>query len=228
MSQNRNGRLEILPIKKVELMNEEIFAFKEQGAEVGAGLEKPLTPSVPALPRRICHVVATTEGALWVYEQLRDLRDRFGYNVSVILNGSSGALVDRFKTAGIPVLVSDFDFLGVSALFALPETILALTRLLRRERFDVVQTHLFHSMVIGRIGAWLADVPVRLSMLAGRFPLEAYTPRWIEVSTPWMDTALVPACELTRKLYKSFGVAESRLTVIYYGPAGRKVDAQNP
>jgi hypothetical protein len=121
MSQNRNGRLEILPINKVELMNEEIFASKEQGAEVGAGLEKPLTPSVPALPRRICHVVATTEGALWVYEQLRDLRDRFGYNVSVILNGSSGALVDRFKTAGIPVLVSDFDFLGVSDLFALPK-----------------------------------------------------------------------------------------------------------
>ena len=171
--------------------------------------------------------MATTEGAVWVYEQLRDLRDRFGYDVSVILNGATGALVDRFKDAGIPVLTADFDFLGVSDLFALPRKIIALARTLRRERFDVVQTHLFHSMVIGRIGAWLADVPVRLSMVAGPFHLEAYTPRWIDGSTQWMDTTLIPSCEWTRKLYKSLGVSEKRLALIYYGPDEIKFDPVN-
>jgi glycosyltransferase involved in cell wall biosynthesis len=208
-------------------MNEKIFASQAQTANVEAGCDKATTPTASTPPQRVCHVVATTEGAIWVYEQLRDLRDQFGYDVSVILNGSSGTLVDQFKSSGIPVLVSDFEFLGVSDLFALPKKILALTRLLRRERFDVVQTHLFHSMVIGRIGAWLADVPVRLSMVAGPFHLEAYTPRWIDISTQWMDTALVPSCELSRELYKSLGVEESRLKVIYYGPDERKFDPQN-
>jgi glycosyltransferase involved in cell wall biosynthesis len=208
-------------------MNENFFASQAQTANVEAGCDKATTPTVSAPPKRVCHVVATTEGAVWVYEQLRDLRDRFGYDVSVILNGSSGVLVDRFKNAGIPVLVSNFDFLGVSDLFALPKKILALTRLLRRERFDVVQTHLFHSMVIGRIGAWLADVPVRLSMVAGPFHLEAYTPRWIDGATQWMDTALIPSCEWTRELYKSLGVAERRLKVIYYGPDEKKFDPEN-
>ena len=206
-------------------MNGKASLSEEQPAEASANFA--LAPSVCASPKRICHVVATTEGAVWVFEQLRDLRDRFGYDVSVILNGPSGALVDRFKDAGIPVLTGDFDFLGVSDLFALPRKIIALARTLRRERFDVVQTHLFHSMVIGRIGAWLADVPVRLSMVAGPFHLEAYTPRWIDGSTQWMDTALIPSCEWTRKLYKSLGVAEERLALIFYGPDEKKFDPVN-
>jgi glycosyltransferase involved in cell wall biosynthesis len=217
----------VTPRGSVELrhMNGKVSLSQDQPADAVANFA--LAPSVRASPKRICHVVATTEGAVWVYEQLRDLRARFGYNVSVILNGNSGALVDRFKDAGIPVLTSDFDFLGVSDLFALPKKIIALARTLRRERFDVVQTHLFHSMVIGRIGAWLADVPVRLSMVAGPFHLEAYTPRWIDGSTQWMDTTLIPSCEWTRKLYKSLGVAEKRLALIYYGPDEEKFDPVN-
>jgi glycosyltransferase involved in cell wall biosynthesis len=173
---------------------------------------------------RICHIAATTEGAAWVFEQLRDLRDRFGHDVSVILNGEKGTLVDRFKEAGIPVLVSDFEYLNSSDLLALPKKILYLAKILRRERFDVVQTHLFHSMVIGRLAAWLADVPVRLSMVAGPFHLEAYTPRWIDGSTQWMETALIPSCEFTRSLYGSMGVAPDRLKLIYYGPDETKFD----
>ncbi|MGO4713141.1 glycosyltransferase family 4 protein [Bradyrhizobium sp. 2TAF24] len=173
---------------------------------------------------RVCHIVATTEGAVWVFEQLRDLRDRFGHDVTVILNGRKGKLVDRFEAAGIRVLDSDFEFLNSADLLALPKKIWALARILRRERFDVVQTHLFHSMVIGRLAAWLADVPVRLAMIAGPFHLEAYTPRWIDGSTQWMETALIPSCEFSRTLYRSMGVADRRLHVIYYGPDDSKFD----
>lgn len=79
------------------------------------------------MPRRIrvCHIAATTEGAVWVFEQLRDLRDRFDFDVSVILNGTTGALVDRFKSAGIRVLDSDFEFLGTADLLALPKKFLS-------------------------------------------------------------------------------------------------------
>ena len=177
--------------------------------------------------RRVCHIAATTEGAVWVFEQLRDLRDRFGYDISIILNGTSGTLVNRFKAAGIRVLASDFQFLGRGDLLAVPRKILELAQLLRRERFDIVQTHLFHSMVIGRIAAWLADVPVRLSMIAGPFHLEAYTPRWIDASTQWMDIAIIPSCEFSRELYLEMGVRKDRLDVIYYGPDETKFDPAN-
>jgi glycosyltransferase involved in cell wall biosynthesis len=190
----------------------------EISARQTGGQERPSPSGASPDKLRVCHVVATTEGAAWVFEQLHDLRDRFGYDVSVILNGSTGTLVERFQAADIRVLVSDFEFLGTTDLFALPKKILALARLLKHERFDVVQTHLFHSMVIGRIAAWLADVPVRLSMVAGPFHLEAYTPRWIDASTQWMETGLIPSCEFSRTLYTSMGVAKKRMSVIYYGP----------
>src|SRR5581483_3630125 len=173
---------------------------------------------------RICHIAATTEGAVWVYEQLRDLRDRYGYDVAVILNGDRGKLVDRFRAAGIPVHVADFDFTSSIDLLALPRKVIALVKLLRRERFDLIQTHLFHSMVIGRIASWFADVPVRLSMIAGPFHLEAYTPRWIDRFTCWTDTTVIASCEFTRTLYRRMGVSERRIAVIYYGPDEAKFD----
>jgi glycosyltransferase involved in cell wall biosynthesis len=170
---------------------------------------------------KVCHVVATADGATWMYEQLRELRDRYGFDVTAVVSGDRGGLVDRLRAERIPFYVWDFEFTGAGQLRHLPRKILGLARLFRRERFDVVQTHLFHSMVIGRLAAWLADVPVRLAMVAGPFHLEAYTPRWIDRSTCWMDTTLIASCEYSRMLYRAMGVADRRLALIYYGPDER-------
>ena len=61
-------------------------------------------------------------------------------------------------------------------------------------------------------------------MIAGPFHLEAYTPRWIDRSTCWMDTAIIPSSEYSRRLYREMGVSEYRLPLIYYGPDERKFD----
>lgn len=175
-------------------------------------------------PLKVCYITATTEGAVWVCEQLQELRDRHGFEVFAILNGDRGSLVDRLRSADIPIHVCDFDFTSNADLFGLPRKVMALARLLRQEKFDVAHTHLFHSMVIGRIAAWFADVPVRFSMVAGPFHLEAYTPRWIDRLTCWTDTAIIASCEYTRTLYRQMGVPEERLALIYYGPDETKFD----
>ncbi len=173
---------------------------------------------------RIAFIVATTEGALWAFEQLRELHDRHGYRVAAVLSGDKGALVDRFRAAGISTYTANFDFTASADLLSLPRKVVALTRLLRRERFDVVQTHLFHSMVLGRIAAWFADVPARFSMIAGPFHLEAYTPRWIDRWTRWIDTKTIASCEYTRALYLRMHVPARHLALVYYGPDESKFD----
>jgi glycosyltransferase involved in cell wall biosynthesis len=175
-------------------------------------------------PLKVCYIAATTEGAVWVFEQLRDLRDRYGFEVAAILNGDRGKLVDQFRSAGIPVHVASFDFTSNADLLELPRKVLGLVRILRRERFDIIQTHLFHSMVIGRIAAWFADVPIRFSMIAGPFHLEAYTPRWIDRHTCWIDSTTIASCEFTRTLYERMGVPKERVTLVYYGPDETKFD----
>lgn len=167
---------------------------------------------------KICYILSTTEGGTWAFEQLRELRNLYDCDVTVVLSGDSGTLVDRFKAEAIPVHTADFNFMRPSDIFYLPSKILKLVRFLRQNRFDVTQTHLFPSMVIGRISGWLADVPVRLSMIAGPFHLEAHTPRWVDKSTAWMDTTIIPSCEYSRQLYLKMGISKDRLAVVYYGP----------
>jgi glycosyltransferase involved in cell wall biosynthesis len=182
------------------------------------------TRSIRKPPLKVCHIVATTEGATWLFGQVRDLRDRFGYDVAVVLNGDRGTLVDRFRAAGIPVHVTDFDFTMGGKFFDLNRRVIALVRLLRRERFDVIQTHLFHSMLIGRIAAWIADVPVRLSRTAGPFHLEAHTSRWMDRATCWMDTTIIASCELIRTQYEELGVPRQRIAFINNGPDETRFD----
>jgi glycosyltransferase involved in cell wall biosynthesis len=177
-------------------------------------------PTAADTPRRlkVCHIAATTEGATWMLEQLRELRDRHQCEVTAVVAGESGGLINLLRAENIPYHVESFSFGSVKGIFEIARTIFRLTRFFRRERFDVIQTHLFFSMIIGRIAAWLADVPVRLGMLTGPFILQAATSRWIERATCWMDTGLIPSCECSMQLYQSLGVKSERLTLVYYAP----------
>lgn len=196
----RLARLQELPQRAVSLRYDKIFLVK------------------------ICYVIDTTVGASWACEQLRDLRDKCGFEVTAIVSGNQGSLVDSLRSEGIPLHVCDLSFSSLAGSCILPFRILSLYRLFRREKFDVVQTHLFRSMIGGRIAAWLADVPVRLAMIAGPYHLEAHTLRWIDRFTCWMDTTLIASCEYTRQLYRQMGISDNRLATIYYGPDEKTFD----
>lgn len=185
-------------------------------------------PLIQQAPRyKICHVAATTEGATWMFEQLRELRDRYGHDVTAVVSGPRGKLIDKLKSENIPYHVVNF---AASAgplidMLMMPVTALKLARFFRRERFDVVQSHIFISMRIARPAAWLADVPVRISMISGPFHLEAPATRRIERLTHWMETILLPSCDKAVKLLRQMGVSPERLgPVIYYGPDELRFD----
>ena len=176
---------------------------------------------------KVCHVAATTEGATWMVEQLRELRSQYGYEVSAVIGAGDGKLLVRLKDEGIPFHQFDFSFKPTRQLLHLKQ-IVDLANYFKQEKFDVVQSHLFNSMVLSRLAAWLADVPVRLTMIAGPYHLEAPTPNWIDISTWWMQTALIPTCEYTRQLYLKGGVPENRLHLTYYGTDESRFNPDKP
>jgi glycosyltransferase involved in cell wall biosynthesis len=187
--------------------------------------EIPLDQQAPRY--KICHVAATTEGATWMFEQLRELRDRYGHDVTAVVSGPRGKLIDKLKSENIPYHVVNFAASAGPLMDTLmmPLAVLKLALFFRRERFDVVQSHIFISMRIARPAAWLADVPVRISMIAGPFHLEAPATRRIERLTYWMETILLPSCEKSVKLCRDMGASPERLgPVIYYGPDERRFD----
>jgi len=173
---------------------------------------------------KVCHLVATTQGASWMCEQLQELRDQYGFEVAAVVAGNSGPLIDKLDAAGIPHFAANFEFGTFRSVLRMPYSIYCLAQLFRRQRFDVVQTHVFISMVFGRVAGWLADVPVRLSMIAGPFQLKAHSSRWIDGFTYWMETMLIPSCEESLHLCRAMGVSDERLSLIYYGADERVFD----
>lgn len=169
---------------------------------------------------KVCHLVSSTNGARWVVDQLSWLRDHYGHDVTAVVGGVSGPLIDMLKDAGIRTHVEPgfaaYD--GVVSVLRVPVAIWRLGRFLRRERFDVVQSHLVFAMIITRFAAWCADVPVRLAMYASPYHLDVPRTLWMDRLMWWMDTRLIASCRYTDDLLARYGVPEQRRALIYYGP----------
>jgi len=162
-----------------------------------------------------------------MFEQLRDLRDRYGYEVAAVVLAEEGKLIDKLRAENIPYHVTHFATGAASlrALLVLPFSVVKLARFFRRERFDLVQSHVFATTITARPAAWLADVPVRLAMIASPFHLQARLSRDLERSTCWMETKLIPSCQAVLNLCREIGISEERLApIIYYSPDERNFE----
>jgi glycosyltransferase involved in cell wall biosynthesis len=174
---------------------------------------------------KVCHVFAGTKGGRWVFDQLLALRDDHGCEVAVVLGGAEGPTVDLFRAAGIPVHVADFALGGWRLAYRLPFRALRLAWWFRQRRFDVVQSHVIQSTLLARPAAWLADVPVRLTMVTGPFFIEAPATRRVEQATAWMETGIIPSCVYTADKYRAAGIPERQIMpVLYYGPPADRFD----
>jgi glycosyltransferase involved in cell wall biosynthesis len=164
-----------------------------------------------------------------MFEQLRELRDVYGCEVTAVVSAAQGKLIDKLRSENINFHVARFPAgtASLRSILRLPGSILKLAWFFRRERFDIVQSHVFVTTITARPAAWLADVPVRLAMIAGPFHLEARISRQIECATYWMETRLIPSCRRVLSLCRKIGISEESLTpLIYYAPDERNFDPQ--
>ncbi|HBB98726.1 MAG TPA: glycosyl transferase [Blastocatellia bacterium] len=177
--------------------------------------------------QKVCHLVCSAEGATWMFEQLRDLRDLYGHEVVAVVSAAEGKLIDKLRSENIRYHVTHFAT-GAAlprSILRLPFSVLKLARFFRREQFDVVQSHVFATAITARPAAWIADVPVRLAMIASPFHLQARLSRTLEQATWFMETMVIPSCEWARNLCKQIGIPRSRIApIIYYGPDEKNFD----
>lgn len=166
-------------------------------------------------PLRVVHVAGTAYGAPWMIAMLRELK-ALGHDVTAVIASGPGTVAPSLDGLGIPWIAADLDlFTARSPLHAFRKT-WSLVRLLRRLKPDVVHSHLFPTLVITRMAAWLADVPVRVSMNCGPYHLQSPVFRDIETGLAWMDTVTVASCERTRRLMVERGIPASQVELIYY------------
>jgi glycosyltransferase involved in cell wall biosynthesis len=127
-----------------------------------AGLRENSTSGASA---RILHVTAIAETAAIIVAPLALHQLSLGYRVEFAC--APGSMTDALAAAGIPIHSVPFErrLLSFHHLTAL----LALVRLMRKRRYDVVHTHTPIASFIARIAARIAGVPVIIYHLRGSF-----------------------------------------------------------
>jgi glycosyltransferase involved in cell wall biosynthesis len=183
---------------------------------------------------RVVQVVSASEGADWLVAIAAGLRDR-GHDVRAVIAGSSGRLRGRLDAEGIPWFVAPLapepsstqrrGLVGgvVHAWKAMSATV-RLALLLRRLRGDVVHTHGFRAILLGRFAGWAARTPMRISMLPGPYHLTAPVQRTLDRLTWRLDDRIVATCEYTSDRYRELGVPRDRIACIYYGADAERFD----
>jgi glycosyltransferase involved in cell wall biosynthesis len=194
----------------------------------------------PSDPIRVAQVCGTTDGALWMVQIAVGLKRR-GFEVMAIIGGDGGGTASALRKVGIPYVVIPQLLRSNSRMaalvgrlpylyrlrvvvdgLALLRTSVRMARTLRRHDIDVVHTHVFSSMMIGRAAGAIARVPIRVAMIAGPLHLEAPGLRELDLATYRLDHRLLAGCQHTNDLYAELGVPERRRTTVGYGidPAG--------
>jgi glycosyltransferase involved in cell wall biosynthesis len=171
---------------------------------------------------RVMHV-AGAQHAKWLVSICQQLR-ALGYDVEAIIGNPDNDLAAELRAAGVPFRSLPLTFAPhrgrsrvLAYIFHLPVAVWRLARLFRRERPDIVHTHIFASIFVGRLAAWLARVPHRVAMVPGPLHLEAPMTRWADRLTWWMDHRVVAGSGWTRDRYQALGLRPPRLECISYG-----------
>jgi glycosyltransferase involved in cell wall biosynthesis len=178
---------------------------------------------------RIAQVAGVWTGSDWLVGTCRELTAR-GYEVVAVIDSHPGSLGERLDAAGIRHYAIPMTFAtgidrGRVVAYALniPIAAVRLARILRRERIDIVHSHVFGSVIIARLASVLARSR-HVAGIPGPRHLEAALTRRIDRATWWLDDATVAGCRYTRDLYAALGANLDRLTYIYYGADAARFD----
>ena len=178
---------------------------------------------------RVAQVAAVWSDCAWFAGLCRDLKAR-GYEVIAIIDVHRGDLASRLEEAGIRYHRVAMTFatgldrarLPIYAM-QIPLAAIRLARILRRERIDIVHSHVFTSVIVARLASILARVR-HVAGIAGPRHLEAPLTRAVDRKTWWMDDATVAGCQYTLDLYRALGANGGRMACIYYGADAERFD----
>jgi sugar transferase (PEP-CTERM/EpsH1 system associated) len=136
--------------------------------------------------------------------------DRSKYNVTVCATRSAGNYQPLLDEAGVTTFVQ-----GRKSRWDLGQW-LKLVRLMKRERVDVLHTHLFGSNTLGRLLGRLAGVPVIVAH--EHWSTKASREVWVDRALYRLsDRILVPSAASKEMVIKAEGIPANRIDVVYNG-----------
>ena len=174
-----------------------------------------MTPAAVRDRLTVLHIIDNAAGADYFKLLLRNCdQEHFRYVVGSL--SSPGPLQETLSQLG----VSTFS-LGVERKSQLPWAVRRLTARLRRERVDVLHTHLFEASLVGICAGYLAGTPVKIFTGHHSHEVPLHERRLLlgldTFAARAADFTFAPSDEMAHTLRTAYGLDASRVTVIEHG-----------
>lgn len=181
---------------------------------------------------RIAQIAPVAAHSPWFADICGELVRR-GYDVCAIIDSASGPLAAGLTGLGVrhykvPMhLAENLDRARLPVyLLQIPFSALRVARILRREKIDIAQSHIFVATVVTRLAGFFTRTRTISSAAAPRH-LEASLTRRIDRLTWRSDAAIMAGCEYVAALYRAAGAPADRVECIYYGPPAERFNPRN-
>ncbi len=163
----------------------------------------------------IVHLIKTTVGATWALREIQVLI-RLGCEVHVVLPSEDG-LCEQYKKAGAQVHILNVDIASfIASPFGFIKAVSQFRKLVAEIKPDIIHSHFVGTTYFMRLA--LVGVAVkRIFQVPGPLHLEKMLTRKIDVNLANKYDYWIPTCHLSKKYYLQEGIAENRLTTIFYG-----------
>jgi glycosyltransferase involved in cell wall biosynthesis len=168
---------------------------------------------MPNRPLRVLHVVATSVGGDWFYQQVTGLA-RLGNTVQAVLPGD-GPLADRLRDAGIGVEIIPFKGKEIRHQPRVAAAELRLARFIRSFQPDVIHAHLLKAILCCRLAASFYPKALRVAQLPGSVHLHSRLYRLLDQWTLSRDDLIIGSCQAIADQYRAMGARYVALS--YYG-----------
>ena len=148
----------------------------------------------------------------WLARELD--RERFDISFLMItINGKTPALAESLTRLGLPFRILHCRLRAGDIV----RTIAEIRRHCRRERIDVVHTHIFFASLVGLLGAWLARVPVRINTRHHASMNHGKPFYWLDRLTNALANRIIVTCEALRRVLEREHAAPEKLRLVRLG-----------
>jgi glycosyltransferase involved in cell wall biosynthesis len=149
----------------------------------------------------------------WMCREL----DRERFDVSFLLVSIAGSrphLEDFLTREGIPFTTLECRLRPLS----IARTVWRIRRYCRRQRIDIVHTHIFFASLVGLLGAWLAGVPVRINTRHHAVMNHGTSFFWLDRLCNLLATRVIVTSEMLRQvLVGPERVAPGKVSLVHLG-----------
>jgi glycosyltransferase involved in cell wall biosynthesis len=142
------------------------------------------------------------------------LFDKLRFHIRICCTYKRGSLADRFEEKGIPV-----DVCRVRSRLH-PIDIWALSRWLKKEKIDIVHTHMYASNITGVIAARLARIPVIISHVHSLHEWNSRNRIWMEkIADHFRSGAIVNSEFVKQAFIQKIGIPHPEKVKVLYNVA---------